>query len=338
MNMLKKDKTETGVLGKIFAGHGGILAVLILFILLFSTTTATFLKGPNIILIIRQASTSCLTAFGITLVLIAGSIDLSIGSVGALAGIVAGLLLTEAEAPVSAAVLAAVMTGLLAGMVSGLIITRIGIPAFITTLGVSYICRGAAYLLSGGQSITLMIGKFNDLGTGSFLGIPLLIWYMLVVMLVLGVFMTRTRTGRYIYARGSNPTAARFAGIRADGLLVLVHCIACSLAGFAGAINAARVFGATPGAGEGGEIDAICAAVLGGTSMAGGSGSLVGTLLGALIVCVMSNGLNHAGLNAYWQQVVKGLLVIIAVGIDIIKRKIENQRLMAKALEASEAQ
>ena len=150
MNMLKKDKTELGGLGKILARHGGILVVLILFVLLFSVTTNTFLKGANIILIIRQASTSCLTAFGITLVLIAGSIDLSIGSVAALSGIVAGLLLTECKAPIFAAILAACLVGLLSGLVSGLIITKIGIPPFITTLGVSYICRGAAYLLSGG--------------------------------------------------------------------------------------------------------------------------------------------------------------------------------------------
>lgn len=333
MSMLKKDKTEASGIGRLLARHGGILAVLLIFVFLFSVTTTTFLKGPNIVLIIRQASTSCLMAFGMTVVLIAGSIDLSIGAVGALSGIVAGLLLTEGKMPVLVAVAAACLVGLIAGLANGLIITKIGIPPFIATLGISYICRGAAYLLSGGQAITLMMDEFNKLGISSVLGVPVLIWYMLIVIAILGVFMTRTRTGRYIYARGSNPTAAKFAGIKADKLLILVHCIACGLAGFAGAINAARVFGATPGAGEGGEIDAICAAVLGGTSMAGGSGSLVGTLLGALIVCVMSNGLNHAGLNAYWQQVVKGLLVIIAVGIDIMKRKMETQRLMAKALE-----
>lgn len=319
--------------GSIMSGYGGILLVLLVFVLLFSLGTDTFFKASNIILVIRQASIACLMAFGVTFVLIAGSINLGVGSVYGISGICTAMLIIKEGLPIWAGMLGAVAVGLFCGLFCGLIIVKTNIPAFIATLGVSYILRGATYLLSGGVQISVMYDKLNNIGMGMFLGIPLPIYYMIGALIILGLVLGNTRTGRYIYATGSNATAARFAGINTDRITILVHCIACILAALSGFINMARLYNASPGMGEGSEIDAIVAAVIGGTSMAGGSGSLVGTLIGSLIIAVMSNGLNHFGLNSYWQQVATGSLLIIALGLDEFKKHMELRRLMKKAAE-----
>lgn len=329
---------EQGYLGsrakKAFSTYGGILIVLFLFILLFALTTNTFFRKDNLILILRQAAISCLTAFGVTIVLIAGSIDLSVGSVYGISGIIAGMLFVRMHAPIWLLFVVAIALGALIGLFNGLVVTKTSIPAFIATLGVSYICRGAAYLISGGVVITVMDNAFNQIGMGSVLDIPLPIYYMVVVFIILGLLLNKTRTGRYIYARGSNPLAARFAGIKSNKILVLAHVIVSVLAALTGVIGVARLFSATPGMGEGSEIDAIAAVVIGGTSMAGGKGSLIGTFVGSVIITVMGNGLNHLGVSPYWQQVVKGALIILAVGFDGFKRQAEMKRMQKIAVSA----
>ncbi len=328
---------ESGMINKIFSGYGGVLLVLLAFVLLFSLGTTTFFKPDNLVLVIRQASIACLMAFGVTFVLIAGSINLGIGGVYGISGICTSMVIIKMGLPIWLGVLAAIAIGLLCGLFCGFVVTKTEIPAFIATLGVSYILRGAAYLVSGGVQITVMQENVNAIGVGAFLGIPLPIYYMIVVMILLDLLLSRTCTGRYIYATGSNATAARFAGISSDMIIILVHCIACILAALSGFLNMARLYSATPGMGEGSEIDAIVAVVIGGTSMAGGKGTLVGTLIGSLIIAVMSNGLNHFGLNSYWQQVAKGVLLIVAVGLDGMKKQVETKRLMKKAAEEAAA-
>jgi ribose transport system permease protein len=316
---------------KFFSVNGGILIVLILFVILFAVTKKTFFRKNNLILIMRQASTNCLLSFGMTIVMIAGSIDLSVGSIYGVCGMLAGVMLNKYGVPIPFLFAGAALCSLLFGLLNGFIVTKTSIPPFIATLGVSYISRGMAYLISGGVALNLMNDKFNQIGLGSIFGIPYTIIYMLVVMIILNILMGNTRTGRYIYARGSNPIAAKFSGIKTDFLLILVHCIAGVLAGLAGVISCARLFSAVPGMGEGSEIDSIAAVVIGGTSMMGGKGSLVGTLIGAILIAVMGNGLNHMGVSSYWQMVFKGALIIIAVGIDGLKKNLETQRLMQKA-------
>lgn len=337
--MMKKNSTikEESIKNRIFSGYGGVLLVLLVFILLFSLGTDTFFKKDNLILIIRQASIACLMAFGVTFVLISGSINLGIGGVYGISGICTAMMVVKMGFPIWAGILTAIVIGLLCGLFCGIVVTKTEIPAFIATLGVSYILRGAAYLVSGGVQITVMQEDLNYIGVGAFLGIPLPIYYMIGVMLILDLLLSRTCTGRYIYATGSNATAAKFAGINSGMIIILVHCIACVLSALSGFINMARLYSATPGMGEGSEIDAIVAVVIGGTSMAGGKGTLVGTLIGSLIIAVMSNGLNHFGLNSYWQQVAKGVLLIVAVGLDGMKKQVETKRLMKKAAEEAAA-
>lgn len=330
--MMKKVKEENFV-SRLISSYGGILLVLLVFVLLFSFGTDTFFKPSNLLLVIRQASIACLMAFGATFVLIAGSINLGIGGVYGISGICTAMAIIKGGAPIWTGLLLAVVIGLACGLFCGLIVTKTDIPAFIATLGVSYILRGAAYLVSGGTQITVMYDKLNRIGMGMFLNIPLPIYYMIVIMIVLSLLLNHTRTGRYVYATGSNPTASRFAGINSDMIVILVHCICCILAALSGFINMARLYSAVPGMGEGSEIDAIVAVVIGGTSMAGGKGSLFGTLVGSLIIAVMSNGLNHFGLNSYWQQVATGALLIIALGLDSLKKSVETRRLMKKAAE-----
>ena len=327
--MMKSNKKS--FMNSIMSGYGGILLVLLVFVLLFSLGTDTFFKPNNIILVIRQASIACLMAFGVTFVLIAGSINLGVGSVYGISGICTAMLIINEGLPIWVGIAGAVVIGLLCGLFCGIITVKTNIPAFIATLGVSYILRGATYLISGGVQITVMYDKLNNIGMGAFLGIPLPIYYMIATVIILGLILGNTRTGRYIYATGSNVTAARFAGINTEWIMILVHCIACVLAALSGFVNMARLYNASPGMGEGSEIDAIVAAVIGGTSMAGGSGSLVGTLIGSLIIAVMSNGLNHFGLNSYWQQVATGSLLIIALGLDELKKHMELKQIMKKA-------
>lgn len=331
----KQINKEQSVFEKLFSGYGGVLIVLVLFFLFFTFSTKNFFKVDNLILVLRQASTSCLTAFGITLVLLVGSIDLSVGAVYGFAAMLASMSIVNNGAPVWTGVLIAAVVGAAVGLLNGTIITKTSIPAFIGTLAVQYACRGLTYIISGGTAVTIMAEEFNRIGTASLLGLPITIYYMLVILIVLAVLLNRTKIGRYLFATGSNKTAAEFAGIKANRMIVLAHVIASTLAGLAGTVNAARVYSCTPGLGAGSEIDAIAAVVIGGTSMSGGHGSLVGTLIGTLIIAVMGNGFNHIGLNPYWQQVAKGVLLLVAVGLDGVKRRIETRRLMAAAAAAA---
>ncbi len=335
---MKNDNKKSSAFLNLFSGYGGVLIVLILFIVLFSLVTKTFFRKDNLILVLRQACTSGIMAAGVTCVLTAGSINLGLGAIYGLSAMTAALAMTRAGVPIALGLILSLVIGCLLGAACGLIITKTGIPAFIATLGVQYIARGLTYIISGGTTATLMNDPLNQIGIGSLFGIPYPIFYMIFVMIILYIVMNRTKVGRYISATGSNSVAARFAGINTDKMIMLVHMIAGLLAGLSGFVNNARTFAATPTAGEGTEIDAIAAVVIGGTSMAGGKGTLIGTAIGCLVIAVMGNGLNHIGLNSYYQMVLKGVLIIIAVGIDGVKKRAEIAAQMKKAAQEAAAE
>ena len=302
------------------------LLALVLMVIALSFLSDRFLTFDNGWNILRQISVNLCLSIGMTLVILSGGIDLSVGAILGLAGAVAAGLLknglgfpgTDAvlQFTTSGAILAGIAVGAAAGWVNGFGITRFGLPPFVATLGMLSIARGLAMLWTGGFPITGLGDGFGFIGTGAFLGMPLPVWIMLALTAVFVVVTKRTRFGRHLYAVGGNERAARLTGLNVSRIKIGVYTLAGALAGVAGLIVTARLDSAQPNAGLGYELDSIAAVVIGGTSLAGGRGSVAGTVLGCLIIGVLNNGLFLLNVSPFWQQVVKGAVILVAVGID----------------------
>jgi len=271
-----------------------------------------FLTVSNILNVLRQASINGVISVGMTLVILTGGIDLSVGAVLALTGVVTADLLAKGWAPPIAVLIGLTLGGVL-GTVSGLMITRMNIPPFIVTLGMMTIARGLALTYTEGRPITGFPEDFRAIGAGVLGPIPVPILIAGLVFILGYVLLSRTVTGQRIYALGNNPVAARLSGIRVGAYTTLVYTITGILSALAGAILIARLDSAQPTAGLGYEFDAIAAVVVGGTSFAGGEGGLGGTLLGVLIISVLNNGLNLLNISALYEQVVKGVVIALAL-------------------------
>ncbi|MBN2810397.1 MAG: ABC transporter permease [Spirochaetales bacterium] len=304
-----------------FKRNLGILAGLFLMSLALSLVTPSFLRYANIMNVLRQVSSNGILAFGMTFAIIIGGIDLSVGSVLALGGTLAAGLIVNNGVPVPAAIAIGCALGGGVGFLNGFVISRTGIPPFIVTLATMQIARGAAYVYTNGEPIRTTDPAFIALGTGSLGPIPLPVIYMLVIFGVLVVLLNRTRFGRYVYAIGGNKDAALYSGIDGKMIIVAVHSIIGLLAAFAGVVLCSRMYSGQPTIGVGFEMDAIAAVVLGGTSMSGGIGTLGGTFIGMLIIGVLNNGLNLMNINSFWQLILKGCVILLAVYIDVLKRK-----------------
>ena len=300
---------------------GIILSLLVLCIIL-TFATEHFLTTRNILNVLLQISTNGMIAFGMTYVILLGGIDLSVGSVVALSGTISMALMARSNWPLVPALLIGVVIGLAVGVINGLLITKVKMPAFIVTLAMMNITRGLALIMTSGKPIYVQDERLLIIGNGKFLDvIPLQIIYMLIIFLILFCVLNYTRYGKHLYATGGNIEAARFSGINVDSVRIIAYVISGVVSGIAGVMTAARLYSALPTMGEGAEMDAIAAVVLGGTMMTGGSGTLGGTLIGTLIIGVMNNGLNLLGVNSYWQDVAKGIIIIFAIVVDIIKNK-----------------
>ena len=261
-----------------------------------------------------------------TLVILSGGIDLSVGSALALSGaIAAGLLKHGIALPllgvslqftVLGAVLAGILVGLALGWFNGIVITRFSLPPFVATLGTLSIARGLTQLWTGGFPITGLGPQFGFIGTGHFLGLPMPVWISGVLVAMFTVVTRRTRFGRYLYAVGGNERAAQLTGLNLRRIKIWVYALGGGLAGVAGLILTARLDSATPSAGFGYELDSIAAVVIGGTSLNGGRGSVPGTVLGCLIIGILNNGLVLLEVSPFWQQVIKGLVILLAVALD----------------------
>jgi ribose transport system permease protein len=296
-----------------------------------SLATDSFLTVDNGLNVLRQISINLCLSIGMTMIVISGGIDLSVGSVLALAGAVAAGLLKNGIAfsawnvmlqfTVWGAIVAGVATGLTLGWFNGLMITRFRLPAFVATLGMLSIARGLTMLWTGGFPINNMGDEFLFLGTGYWLGIPMPVWISAALVAVFYVVLERTVFGRYLYATGDNERAARLCGVNVEGTRWLAYTLAGGLAGVAGILMAARLDSATPNAGFGYELDSIAAVVIGGTSLSGGRGSILGTVLGCLIIGVLNNGLVLLEVSPFWQQVIKGLVILVAVAVDRATRR-----------------
>ncbi|RYH06293.1 ABC transporter permease [Tropicimonas sp. IMCC6043] len=309
----------------------GILMALVLICIILTFANEYFLTGRNIVNVLRQTSINGILAIGMTFVILTRGIDLSVGSVVALAGIVSASLATTSStaavlgAPYAAPIPLAVGigVGLVAGWVNGVFVARYNVPAFVTTLGMLSAARGMALLYAGGKPVPALTDGYRFIGTGSILGIPMPIILFALVFLGAWFVLTSTRFGRQVYAVGGNPHAARVSGINVRRVRLLVYVISGGLAGIAGMILAARTGSALTQAGIAYELDAIAAVVIGGTSLSGGVGKVTGTLIGALLIAVVNNGLDLMGVESYYQQVIKGALIIAAVMLDRARHKAE---------------
>ena len=295
------------------------LAAMILFLCVWPATAKTFPTKTNLFNLLRQSSTNLMLACGMTMVIILGGIDLSVGSIIAMSGCFAAGAVVWGGMPEIVGLTLGVLSGLMFGLFNGAVIAWTNIPPFIVTLASMNLAKGIAYVFSGGKPIRCMTEAWKFLGAGYVLGIPTPVWTMFIVFFLCVLFLNRTRIGRHIYAVGGNSTAAKFSGISTAKVKFTVFAISGTLAGLAGITIASRLYSGTCTSGNAAEMDAIAAVVIGGTSMSGGSGKLGGTLIGALIIGILNNGLNLMGVNSDWQYIVKGAVILLAVYMDFIR-------------------
>lgn len=320
-------KLKDNSIKKIILNNKGIIAVLIILIILLVITTPTFLTVSNLITLTQQITNNVFIALAMTLVIITGGIDLSVGAIVALAGTISVGLIVDFGLSVPIAVLLALILGIIIGTFNGLIITRFSLPPFIVTLGSMNIVRGFAYIYTGGSSMRITNDLFNDIGTYRIFGmIPISIAYMIVFIILFSILLSKSKYGTYIYAIGGNREASRFSGLNIANTELFVYVISGFMAAFAGVVLAAKMYSAQPSVGQGYEMNAIAACVLGGVSMTGGIGSVSGTVFGAIVIGIVSNGLNLLGISSFWQLVVMGIIILIAVIIDSKKNYLLNRK------------
>lgn len=332
--MVQKDKAKNKTsfhsslgygIAKFFRDNLGILIGLVALIIIITIMNKDFLTVQNLLNVLRQTSTNMFIAIGMTLVIILAGIDLSVGSVMAVSGVITGGLIAFSGMPIWIAVLAGLIIGVLFGLVNGYFTAYKFLPSFIVTLATMNIARGVAYVYTGGKPIRVMSDSFNFIGSGYLFDvIPMPVVYMIVIITVTSLIMNKTKLGRHMYAVGGNMEAAKFSGINIKRVQLFAFTYSGFLAAFSGIVLASRMFSGQPTAGTGAELDAIAAVVLGGTSMTGGVGRIGGTVIGALIIGVLSNGLNLMGVNSFWQYIVKGIVILIAVYVDVSRKRKEQ--------------
>jgi ribose transport system permease protein len=299
-----------------------LFAVFIICVVL-SFASEAFLTTNNLLNVLRQASLLFFMASGLTLVILTANIDLSIGATVGLSACVAATVIKATGSPwIGAAV--GIGIGALVGLANGVLVTKLRIPSFIATYGMLWVAHGATYYYMGGQSVYGFPAEFRALGSGYFLGIPIPIYLMVAFLLLGNLFLNRTTFGQQIYAVGANAVAARLSGVPVKRRLILVFVTSGAMAGLASIIFLARLNSAEGDIGEALTLPAIAAVVIGGTSLFGGVGSLFGTLVGCLILTLVLNGMNLMNVNANWQPLVTGFIVILAVWLDMKTRSRTN--------------
>ncbi|PVZ81911.1 ribose ABC transporter permease [Serratia sp. S1B] len=295
------------------------LIALLVLIAVVSSMSPNFFTVNNLFNILQQTSVNAIMAVGMTLVILTSGIDLSVGSLLALTGAIAASMV-GLEINAVAAVAAALALGAIVGAGTGVIVAKGKVQAFIATLVMMLLLRGVTMVYTNGSPIntgfTDVADAFGWFGIGRPLGVPTPIWIMAIVFIAAWYMLHHTRLGRYIYALGGNEAATRLSGINIDRVKIIVYSLCGLLAALAGVIEVARLSSAQPTAGTGYELDAIAAVVLGGTSLAGGKGRIVGTLIGALILGFLNNGLNLLGVSSYYQMIVKAVVILLAVLVD----------------------
>jgi ribose transport system permease protein len=295
------------------------VSLIVLFVAL-SIASPYFLTANNLASVARQTAVFNTMALGMTIVIISGGIDLSVGSILGLSGLI-GTMALERGYPIGLGVPIGVAAGTLCGFANGLMVTRLRIPPFVVTLGTLGIFRGLALIFSNGLPVHRIPPGFSFLGEGNLAGVPFVVWMLAICAVAVHVVLEHTRLGRYAFAIGSNRIASIYAGIPVSFHVTSVYAIGGALTGLAGMIEASRLMTGQPTAGQGYELQAIAAVVIGGGSLNGGEGSVVGTLIGAFIMGLLSNGADLLNISNYWQQVIIGSVIILAVTLDEVRKR-----------------
>ena len=302
---------------------------LIVLVVIFSLASPNFLQFDNIVGILLATSVNGVLALGVTFVIITGGIDLSVGTVMTLAAVRTGVFLTQLHVPIPIGIVAGMATGALAGCVNGLIVAKLKVPSFVATLGMLNVAKGLALVISGLKPIYFNdTPQFNSLAMGSALGgvipglaVPNAVLVLFGAAIVASLILSRTILGRYAFAIGSNEEATRLSGVNVDRWKIMIYSLTGLFSGLAGVVIGARLNSAQPSLGQGYELDAIAAAVIGGTSLSGGEGSILGTVIGAFVISTLTNGLRIMSVPQEWQTVVTGGIVVVAVYLDIVRRR-----------------
>ena len=313
------------------------LGSLVLLTIVFSATSNAFFTVNNAMTIALQVTSIALLGIGATCVIITGGIDLSVGSVLSLAGVVAALAVKELGMPVPIGMLIGILTGSLCGFINGILVTRFKLPPFIATLGTMLIARGVALQITGARAVSGLGESFGELGNGAlfrivtigddgfpnvvFPGIPYPVILMIVIAIAVSFMLNRSVLGRHIYAVGSNAEAARLSGVNVSRVTNFTYVLSGTLAGLTGCVLMSRLVTAQPNEGVMYELDAIASAVIGGTSLIGGVGTISGTAIGAFVIGILRNGLNMNGVSAFTQQIIIGLVILGTVWIDQLRNR-----------------
>jgi ribose/xylose/arabinose/galactoside ABC-type transport system permease subunit len=305
-------------------GKYGLLLALIILCTTLAIITPKFLTLPNLMIIVTQVTINALLAFGVTFVIITGGIDLSLGSIVAVTSVITATFARADTYPLVVPLGLGLLVGLAFGAFNGLVITKGKVPPFIVTLGTMTIGRGLALILNKGRPISNLSDAFNYIGGGNLFGIPLPIVILVIVFIICTLLLKKTIMGRYVYAVGGNELAARASGISVNRVKMFVYTLGGGLAALGGIILTSRISTGQPNVGVGFELSAIAAAIIGGTSTSGGVGSITGTLLGALLIGVISNSLDLLNVTSYYQSVVMGLIIIGAVLLDSLNKNKGN--------------
>ena len=296
--------------------YGGIVIALIILCTVFTIANSRFLSLANFMNIFQQVAVVAIAAFGMTWVILLGEIDLSVGSIIAVAGMVGAQSLALGTG-FPAALLITIIAGAILGAVNGLLTARLLLPSFIVTLATMSIYRGLVSLPTGGAPLMISDPNWQAIGASHFLGVPLIIWILLVLFLLNHILLSMTVFGRQTYLTGGNREAALYSGIRVGRVKIIVFTLSGIMSAIAGILLSSRLYSAQTNAGLSYELDAIAAAVLGGTSLSGGVGTMPGTLIGALIIGVLNNGMNMLSVPYFYQLIVKGAVILVAVWLDV---------------------
>lgn len=301
-----------------------LLASFLVLCLFFTSQSEFFFTTTNLENLAGTLAIVGIASIGMTLVLITGGVDISVGSVAALAGVVISQLWLKSEIPLGIGVIAALLSGALVGLINGFIVTFLKINPLITTLATFSIIRGLAFVLSEGQTNMLQNATFNFIGRGDIAGIPFSLLLMLSLYLLFGFVLRQTNFGRNLYAIGGSPEASRLAGIPVTRNLLIIYTVCGLLAALSGVINASQLASSAPRAATGLEFTVVTAVVLGGTSLAGGKGTLIGTLVGVIILRVLNNGLVLMEVSSFYQDVARGVVLLLAISFDQIRLKLSS--------------
>jgi ribose/xylose/arabinose/galactoside ABC-type transport system permease subunit len=311
-------------LGSRFFQKFGIAIAVLVEVIIFALLSPYFFSSENFLNVSLQISITAIIAVGMTLVILTAGIDLSVGALVAFTGVVAtGILKVDLPYPLALtmALCGGLAVGAVSGAMAGIFTTRFNITPFIVTLALMTIWRGASYMVTDGRPVWGLPDQFAVLGSGRLLAVPIPTLIMILVYITAHILLTRTPFGRYIYAVGGNREAARLSGINTNSVLIRVYIICGALASLSGILLASRMNSGQPNAGLMYELDVIAAVVVGGTSLFGGRGTVIGTFLGAMLIGILRNGLNLLNVNSYVQQVVVGVVILLAVLIDNLKKK-----------------